>query len=101
MTATIDLVFGADALAPPLTGIGRYSFELAQRLEQDPSIASVRYFSLGHWLDAPLQAVQQASGQAPANPPAKGPRLRRRPLCWRVPEPGWRATRLLSGPIDC
>lgn len=72
MTATIDLVFGADALAPPLTGIGRYSFELAQRLEQDPRIASVRYFSLGHWLDAPLQAVQQASGQAPANPPSEG-----------------------------
>ena len=64
----LNLVFGADNLHLPLTGIGRYSFELARRLEMDFRVASMRYFSLGRWVNSPLApllqpvAVEQAEG---------------------------------------
>lgn len=54
----IDLIFGADNLHPPLTGIGRYSLELARRLEGHAAISSIRYFSLGRWIDSPIQDLQ-------------------------------------------
>lgn len=63
----IRLVFGADNLHPPLTGIGRYSFELAQRLEKHASVSSLRYFSMGRWIDDPLsQCAAASSGIAEA-----------------------------------
>lgn len=59
----IDLILGADSITAPLTGIGRYAFELALRLRQHPEIARVRYFKLGRWVD--WSALQQADGAAP------------------------------------
>ncbi len=50
----LNLVFGADNLHHPLTGIGRYAFELASRLEEDERVSCMRYFSLGRWIDDPL-----------------------------------------------
>ncbi len=50
----LNLIFGADNLHHPLTGIGRYAFELASRLEKDERISCMRYFSLGRWIDDPL-----------------------------------------------
>ena len=62
---TISLVFGADNLHAPLTGIGRYSFELALRLEKNRSISSLRYFSMGRWIEDPLRHFTEAeSSQA-------------------------------------
>ena len=57
----INLVFGADNLRPPLTGIGRYAFELASRLEKDKGVARMRYFSLGRWIDDPLASCASNS----------------------------------------
>ena len=51
---SVSLIFGADNLQQPLTGIGRYSLELARRLQASPAISSIRYFSLGRWIDDPL-----------------------------------------------
>ena len=45
----IDLILGADSISAPLTGIGRYAFELARGLPQHPEVGRVRYFSLGRW----------------------------------------------------
>lgn len=67
----IDLVLGADSLTPPLTGIGRYTFEIASRLQADPGIASLRFFSMGRWIQAPLTALQ-AVADDPARPLASG-----------------------------
>ena len=58
----IDLIFGADSIMAPLTGIGRYAFELARGLPSQPEVARVRYFSLGRWVD--WSALQQADGAA-------------------------------------
>lgn len=63
----LDLVFGADNLHYPLTGIGRYAFELASRLEGDESIHRVRYFSLGRWIDDPLAQCMVQAGPAQRN----------------------------------
>lgn len=41
---TVKVVLGVDAIRPPLTGIGRYAWELASRLPRSPGVAEVRYF---------------------------------------------------------
>ena len=69
MTAPgIDLILGADSISAPLTGIGRYAFELARGLPQHPALARVRYFALGRWVDLPplLQADAATTEQAQA-----------------------------------
>ena len=67
MTAPgIDLILGADSITAPLTGIGRYAFELASGLRQHPDMASVRYFGLARWAD--WAALQSADGAAPSAP---------------------------------
>lgn len=69
MTALgIDLILGADSISAPLTGIGRYAFELARGLPQHPALTRVRYFSLGRWVGLPqlLQADAVTSQQAQA-----------------------------------
>ncbi|WPL15598.1 Mannosylfructose-phosphate synthase [Thiorhodovibrio winogradskyi] len=39
----MKLLLDIDALRPPLTGIGRYTLELARRLPRAPGVAEVRY----------------------------------------------------------
>ena len=53
----LELILGADALRAPLTGIGRYTYELARRLVQHEEIARLRYFSMGKWIEDPLAAL--------------------------------------------
>lgn len=65
--ANLDLILGADALQAPLTGIGRYSYELAHQLRQHPEVARLRYFSLGRWVPDPMDgliAMQQVRSAA-------------------------------------
>lgn len=54
----IDVIFAADALRPPLTGIGRYAYELAKRLSCHEDIDRLRYFSSGRWVENPLAALE-------------------------------------------
>ena len=64
----LEVILGADSISAPLTGIGRYAFELARGLPQCPEIARVRYFSLGRWvqLEQLLQADAVNAQQAQA-----------------------------------
>ena len=75
----LDLILGADALQQPLTGIGRYSYELARQLRCHPEVDRLRYFSLGRWVADPIDALtaQQAASPAPSKPaaPASQPPL--------------------------
>lgn len=59
-TMSINLILGADSIHAPLTGIGRYAFELAQGLPQHPQMGQVRYFSLGRWVT--LESLLGADG---------------------------------------
>ena len=47
----MDVILATDAIVAPLTGIGRYAFELASRLPTHSQIKRVRYFSFGSWRD--------------------------------------------------
>lgn len=48
----MQVILAVDAIGAPLTGIGRYAFELAQRLPAHAGMEQVRYFSHGRWLNA-------------------------------------------------
>lgn len=46
----MKLVLSVYPISPPLTGIGRYTWELATRLPGFSDIECIRYFSLGRWI---------------------------------------------------
>ena len=43
----MNVILATDAIVAPLTGIGRYAFELAQRLPMHPLIDQTRFSGLG------------------------------------------------------
>src|SRR6476469_7463837 len=47
-----------DALSKHLTGIGRYTWELAQRLPEHPKIKSLQYFAENRVIGDPVRLVQ-------------------------------------------
>ena len=76
----MKVILAADAIVAPLTGIGRYAFELAQRLPAHPLIEQVRFFSFGRWLDG--ADLERLANGAP--PPAATPLTPRRSLRSRL-----------------
>ena len=70
----MKLVLSVEALSPDLTGIGRYTWELAQRLPHSPQLGSVRFYRNGRWV-TDLQSLLQTAAPPPLQP-AKGNRLR-------------------------
>lgn len=73
----LDIILAADALRPPLTGIGRYTYEVARRLARHDEVARLRYFSMGQWLDDPLTALDKPPSEN-GNPTAPAPSSRER-----------------------
>ncbi len=62
----LDVILATDALRPPLTGIGRYTSELARRLARHEEIERLRYFSMGRWVADPLASLDQPPPESPA-----------------------------------
>lgn len=62
----MDVILSVDAIRSPITGIGRYALELAQRLPQHPLIGRTRFFWFGRWLDADALAQMAAPAAAAA-----------------------------------
>ena len=54
------LILSVDAIFPPLTGIGRYAYELATRLPAVAGIEEVRYLGLFGWVPVPPSTAQDA-----------------------------------------
>lgn len=46
----LKLIFAVDGIFPPLTGVGRYAWELARRLATQVDLDEVRFFSMGRWV---------------------------------------------------
>lgn len=63
----LDVILAADALRPPLTGIGRYAHELARRLAVHPDVESLRYFGLTGWVADPLPGLAEPVAIPPAS----------------------------------
>ena len=66
----MKLIFAVDAVFPPLTGIGRYAWELASGLARSAGAAQVRYFLHGRFVPnptlAPITAPAAANGSSAA-----------------------------------
>lgn len=58
----MKLLFSVEALTPSLSGIGRYTWELARRLPFAPGIKSVRFFHNGQWVADPTMLVSLNGG---------------------------------------
>jgi len=57
----VKLIFAVDSIFAPLTGIGRYAWELAQGLAQEK--ADIRYFSYGRFVANPTLSTALTSPQ--------------------------------------
>jgi len=49
----VKVILAVDPIAPVLTGIGRYTWELATRLPIVPGIGAIRFFRFGQWVKDP------------------------------------------------
>lgn len=65
----MKLIFAVDSIFPPLTGIGRYAWELAQGLAQAPDMADARYFSYGRFVANPTLLAGLAGTQSSSDAP--------------------------------
>lgn len=55
--SSLKLILSVDALSPPLSGIGRYTWELASRMGQVPGVKQIRYFRAGQWVNDPASLL--------------------------------------------
>jgi len=54
----LKLVLSVDALAPNLTGIGRYAWELVNNLPHHAHIEDVKFYRNGRWVEEPATLLQ-------------------------------------------
>ncbi|MFM0274787.1 glycosyltransferase family 1 protein [Paraburkholderia aspalathi] len=90
----MKLILAVDALIPPLTGIGRYAWELAshyQTLRDD--LDSMRFFFAGRWIGDPAEMLQSQRAEAVAS--KRGATHVRMPERWHR----WRMQREMCGHI--
>lgn len=76
----MSVVLSVEALAPVLTGIGRYAWELASRLPQQLGSDEVRYYRQGHWVKDPALLLQAPLTMSTSS--RKKNRLRIKPPHW-------------------
>lgn len=53
----LRVILSVDAIARPLTGIGRYALELATRIDVHPRVQRRLYFSMGRWVEDPVSLL--------------------------------------------
>lgn len=76
----MKLVLSVDALVPPLTGIGRYTWELARHYAAHAhNVESVRFFRSNEWIADPADLLR-----TPAPYKKRGYLRRRMPKSWRA-----------------
>ncbi len=56
----MKVILAVDAIKPPLTGIGRYTWELANRISAVPGVESMRFFSHGRWVSEVGKLLEQS-----------------------------------------
>lgn len=60
----MKLVLSVEALSPNLTGIGRYTWELANRLPNHERLQRVRFYRGGHWVGEPTSLLVATAPKA-------------------------------------
>lgn len=56
----MKVILAVDAINPPLTGIGRYTWELANRIPTVPGVDSMLFFSRGRWVSEVGALLEQS-----------------------------------------
>lgn len=59
----MKLILSVEALTPMLSGIGRYTWELARRMPAAPSVEGVRFYANGRWIDDPATLLESPHGK--------------------------------------
>ncbi|MCA7923255.1 glycosyltransferase family 4 protein [Burkholderia cenocepacia] len=59
----MNVVLAVDAIRPPLTGIGRYAWELATHYHRSPELESVRFLYGDRWVANPTNLVAGTAGE--------------------------------------
>ena len=60
----MNIILATDAVTPPLTGIGRYTWELGTRLPALVAPDTLRFISRGRWVDTLATQLTQAPARA-------------------------------------
>ncbi|MFD2428134.1 hypothetical protein ACFSUK_07785 [Sphingobium scionense] len=55
----MKVILSVEALEPRLSGIGRYSWELAQRIGDAPEVDGVRFYRNGEWIADPTKLLEE------------------------------------------
>lgn len=55
----MKIILAVNAIKTPLTGIGLYTWELANRLPGMPEVESIKYFSSGRWIKDVASRLEQ------------------------------------------
>ena len=76
------IILNVDAIAPPLTGIGRYALELAQGLSGRDDIEDIRYYSAYRWVASPDAALARGGSLAIMRRHVPGKRAAMRTYFW-------------------
>ena len=48
----MKIILATDPMFRPLTGIGKYTYELVKNLGSEPRVTDVRFFNMGHWQES-------------------------------------------------
>lgn len=59
---SLSLILSVDAIFHPLTGIGRYAWELASRLPHHSLVGSLRFYLKGRWIEDPAKLLHSEPG---------------------------------------
>jgi glycosyltransferase involved in cell wall biosynthesis len=60
----LKLILSVEALASELTGIGRYTWELAQRMPTHSAVSGVQFYRNGQWVSEPASLLGNNSVQS-------------------------------------
>jgi glycosyltransferase involved in cell wall biosynthesis len=60
---TMKIILAVNAIKPPLTGIGRYTWELASRICSMQDVEEVRFFFEGRWVNDISTLLNQSSAK--------------------------------------
>ncbi|PTD16757.1 glycosyltransferase family 4 protein [Sphingomonas fennica] len=67
------VILGVEALAPDLSGIGRYTWELCKGLKSCPEIDELHYYRARQWISDPARLLE---ADAPSSPRRRGRLMR-------------------------